>query len=106
MKKLTKIQEKLKDFFETKDFNVHIFEQDKQICAEVETWTDGGVNMIITLMPFNKQRFIDYVDNFSVDEEIELHRQGKDYCNAFTIRESLTDFETFLERLENVKNEL
>ena len=78
--------ENLKKFFEEKDFNVHLIEQDGNQCAEVETWTNGGVNMILWLNPFTIEEFKQIVNDFDVDEEIELHRQGQDYRNAFTIR--------------------
>lgn len=99
-------QNKLIDFFENADFKVHLFEQDNQQCAEVETWTNGGVNMIATLMPFNIKEFKRYVNNFNVDEEIDLHRQDERYKNAFTIKQSVKDFENFQKRLKKVKKDL
>jgi len=94
--------ENLKNFFEEKDFNVHLTEQDGNQCAEVETWTNGGVNMILWLNPFSIEEFEQRVNDFDVDEEIELHRQGQDYKNAFTIKESVKDFEDFHIRLKDV----
>jgi uncharacterized protein YecA (UPF0149 family) len=101
-----KTTEILKNFFEEKDFNVHLTEQDGNQCAEVETWTNGGVNMILWLNPFTVEEFKERVNNFDVDEEIELHRQEQDYKNAFTIRESVEDFEDFHIRLKDVLSEL
>ena len=98
--------ENLKNFFEEKDFNVHLTEQDGNQCAEVETWTNGGVNMILWLNPFSIEEFEQRVNDFDVDEEIELHRQGQDYKNAFTIKESVKDFEDFPIRLKDVFSEL
>lgn len=98
--------EQLKKFFEKNDFNVFLFEQDNQQCAEIEKWTDGGVDMIFTLMPFTKEKFIERVDSFNVDEEIDLHRQDKKYKNDFTISESLNDFTNFHEHLKDIKNQL
>lgn len=49
--------ENLKNFFEEKDFNVHLTEQDGTQCAEIETWTNGGVNMILWLNPFTVEEF-------------------------------------------------
>jgi hypothetical protein len=98
--------ENLKNFFEEKDFNVHLNEQDGVQCAEIETWTNGGVNMIMWLNPFTIEEFTQRVDDFDVDEEIELHRQGQDYKNAFTIRESLKDFEDYHNRLKDVLSDL
>ncbi len=98
--------QKLIEFFEENDFNVHLFEQDGKQCAEVETWTEGGVNMIFTLEPFNKESFIERVDDFDIDEEIDLHRQAQDYKNAFTIRQSVEDFTDFENRLKEVVSKL
>lgn len=103
---MTEEQEKLKDFFEKQDFNVHLFEQDNQQCAEVEKWTDGGVDMVFTLMPFTAEKFIERVNDFNIDEEIDLHRQGQDYKNAFTISESLKDFKNFHKGLKKVVQSL
>jgi hypothetical protein len=93
---------KLQEFFENQDFNVHLYEQDGVQCAEVEKWTDGGVDMIINLNPFTKEEFIGYVNDFNVDEEIESHRQDPAYKKAFTISEGLKDFNTFYTHLRNV----
>ena len=98
--------ENLINFFEEKDFNVHLIEQDGNQCAEVETWTNGGVNMILWLNPFTAEEFEQRVNDFDVDEEIDLHRQGQDYKNAFSIRESVEDFEDFNSRLKDVLSEL
>ena len=96
----------LRDFFEKEDFQVYLFEQDGKQCAEVETWTNGGVDMIITLMPFNKEKFIEFVDSFDIDEEIDMHRQGKDYRNAFTITASVKDFTDYHKRLKQTAKKL
>ena len=98
--------DKLKDFFEKENFLVHPFEQDGQQCAEVEKWTNGGVDMVITLMPFTPDEFIRYVDGFDVDEEIDFYRKDESYKNAFTIRQSLEDFTNFYENLKEVSEKL
>ena len=97
---------KLRDFFENEDFLVHPFEQDGQQCAEVEKWTDGGVDMIITLIPFTKDEFISYVDDFDIDEKIDFYRNDKSYKNTFTIRQSLKDFTEFNNMLKRVVEKL
>ena len=75
-------------------------------CAEVETWTEGGVNMVPALMPFTAEKFKEYVNGFSVDEEIDLHREGDLYKRNFTISESLKDFTNFHKRLKQVAKKL
>lgn len=86
--------------------NFNVYEQDNYI--ELEAWTDGGVDMIIDI--HNDKELIkeleDYVAFFDIDEEIELYRQDKDYRNAFTIRESLNDFENWVERITNIIKQL
>ena len=96
----------LEKFFENNDFKVHKYIQSHKQCAEIERWTSGGVDMIINLNPFTKEEFISYVKDFDVDEQIMLHRQAKDYCKAFTIRQSLEDFEEFKALLETIVEKL
>lgn len=95
--------EKLQAFFEEQGFNVYLFEQDNKQCAEVEKWTDGGVDMVICLQPFKKEEFVKYVEEeFDMDEVIDLHRQGDDYKKLFTITESVKDFTDFHNHLKEV----
>lgn len=98
--------DQLTDFFEENGFNVYQFEQDGQQCAEVEKWTYGGVDMIITLIPFTKDEFISYVDDFDIDEKIDFYRNDKSYKNTFTIRQSLKDFTEFNNMLKRVVEKL
>ena len=98
--------EKLIKFFEENDFIVHLHEQDGVQCAELETWTEGGVNMIIWLNPFTEEEFEKYANYFDMDEEINLNRQDKAYRNDFTIRESVEDFLGFHNRLKDILSNL
>ena len=79
-------------------------------CVELETWTDGGVNMIININKDDTgsyfEQFNEYVEDFDMDEEIELHRQDNGYKAAFTIKQSVNDFEAFERRLETILNEI
>lgn len=80
-------------------------------CYELEEWTDGGVDMIITLSKEDNrfssmlEQFRYYVDSFNIDEEIDIYRQDKGYCENFTCRESVKDFEAWEEYIENVLKE-
>ena len=96
----------LRDFFETEGFAVHLFRQDKKQCAEIEKWTNGGVDMNISLMPFSKEEFAKFVDYFDIDEEIDLYRQDQKYKNNFTITESVKDFTDFHDMLKVVNENL
>lgn len=98
-------QKRLYDHLEENDYRVYLFEQDGQICAEVENWTDGGVDMIITLMPFTIDELQSYYDDFDIDDEIDLHRQDERYCAAFRITESVRDFTDWEQELERVISE-
>lgn len=93
---------RLKDFFEANGFNVFLTKQDGNQCAEVENWTDGGVDMIIWLNPFTVEEFIKYVDDFDIDSEIETNRQDKTYVANFTITESVRDFESYHNNLKEL----
>ena len=74
---------------------------------ELETWTDGGVNMIIYVDKNNIiEGFLKEIEVFDIDESIELHRQEKSYCNDFTIKESFNDFEAYQSWLEDIAEEL
>jgi hypothetical protein len=100
--KNSKLVKKLENFFEEEGFKVHLFEQDKKQCAEVEKWTDGGVDMVIVLNPFSKDEFISWVNDFDVDEQIDIHREDRLYKNNFTISQSLKDFTDFHNHLKEV----
>lgn len=76
---------------------------------ELEQWTDGGVDMLIYLNKDSDktllEQFKDYIEYFDIDEEIDLYRENKQYKSVFTIRQSLNDFETWLEWCEKISEE-
>lgn len=80
-------------------------------CYELEQWTDGGVDMIISLLKddnrFNNmlEQFKYYVEGFDIDEEIDIYRQNENYKNNFTIVESVKDFESWVEFINNILEE-
>lgn len=82
---------------------------------EFETWTNGGVDMIHTIYFFDnyqdiydrekvKNELEEMIDNFSIDEEIDIYRQDKRYKEAFSIKESLEDFENYEEKLNDLSD--
>ena len=97
---------KLEQFFNDCGFNVNIEKEGKSKYAELERWTDGGVDMIITLNPFTVESFREYVNDFDVDELIDMHRQEKLYRDNFTISQSLHDFTAFHNELKEMLNKL
>ena len=66
---------------------------------ELESWTNGGVDMFITIdkNSYNTllEQLKEFAENFDIDEEIDIHREDEDYKRNFTIRESITDFENW-----------
>ena len=73
---------------------------------ELESWTDGGVDMFISIDKNSDNNLLEqlerFVENFDIDEEIEIHRKDENYKRNFTIRESITDFENWVDYI--VKN--
>ena len=100
--KLTKKERKI---FEE---NFNFYEDSNTI--ELEAWTNGGVDMLIYLDKEEETtattQFINYIDNFDIDEEIDIYRQDIRYKNAFSITESVKDFENWLIWLKEIENQL
>ena len=107
-----KILQQAEAFFDEHGFNVERWEEDG-VCVglEVEGYTDGDVDMI----HYVDGRHVDMADedwwkidvqvwyeNFSVDEEIDIHRQDERYRNTFTCRQSVKDFESWEQRLKEL----
>ena len=101
---MTAKAKKLQAFFEENEFIVHMEEGGES--AEIETWTKGGVNMIFDLDPFTAEEFKQRVADFDIDEEIDLHREDKRYKAAFTISQSVADFQAFKDYLEGLAAKL
>lgn len=94
-------QEQFIEFLESYEFTVHLV-GDEQMEAEIETWTKDGVNIVFPMGELSPEAFIECVEDFDVDVEIDLHRQDDRYKNTFTIRESLEDFESFKNMLDEM----
>ena len=77
---------------------------------ELESWTDRGVNMFINIDKNSNENLLEqletFVDNFNLDEEIDYHREDVDYKLNFTIKESIEDFESWLNYLLYLIEEL
>ena len=75
---------------------------------DLETWTTGGVNMFVNIDTNNDliEEIENYLNNFDIDEEIELYRQDKKYKEAFTIRRSVEDFEDWVEFIKSILKQL
>lgn len=77
---------------------------------ELESYTDGGVDMFITIEKDNSNNLLEqlrlFVENFDIDEEIDIHRQDTDYRRNFTIRESINDFENWVDYIRDCISKL
>ena len=77
---------------------------------ELESYTDGGVDMFIPIEKDNSNNLLEqlrlFVKNFDIDEEIDIHRQDTDYRRNFTIRESINDFENWVDYIRNCISKL
>ena len=51
-----------------------------------------------------KKQLQELVDNFSVDDEIDMYRQDANYKRNFTISQSLEDFTEYQKKLEDLAN--
>ena len=72
---------------------------------ELETWTEGGVNMVVTITKKNwKEDFRKYVNGFDIDEQINLIQNVRNYQSALTYRQSVEDFEDYKKWLVSVLN--
>lgn len=101
--------EKFVSIVESFDFIVHEYKENDVLCGyDLETWTNGGVNMLLFIdcrscpevsIESVVEELASSINAFSVDEEIERHWQIKSYRDAFTIREALEDFEEYKTRL-------
>ena len=102
---MMKINEKEKGILE-RYFDIH--ENDDSY--ELENWTDGGVNMIIYISKCNGKSVLEqlqeFVRDFDLDEEVDLYRQDKSYKENFTIKESVADFENWLNLLGTIIDSL
>jgi len=101
---MTAKAKKLQAFFKENDFLVHMDDNGKS--AEVEKWTNGGVDMIFNLNPFTAEEFKQRVADFDIDEEIDLHREDARYKAVFTITQSVADFTAFHNHLKEVAAKL
>ena len=77
---------------------------------ELESWTDGGVDMFISIDKTSDNNLLEqlerFVENFDIDEEIDIHREDANYKRNFTIRESINDFENWVDYIEECISKL
>ena len=77
---------------------------------ELESCTDGGVNMLIGIDKNSDNNLLEqlerFVENFDIDEEIDIHREDAYYRRKFTIKESIRDFENWVDYIEECISKL
>jgi hypothetical protein len=96
---------------ENANIATHKYKEDGKLCGyELNTYTNGGLNQIV-FVDFRdtdkkpnkvadfKELFLERVKSIDTDEEVEINRQNKQYCNDFTLRESLDDIEEWKQEL-------
>lgn len=92
------------------NFRIYDDEYADKKALELETWTNGGVDMIIYVDLIDNKNIIEeleeYVKNFDIDYEIDMYRQDKRYRDAFKITESVKDFEEWIEFVKNIIEKL
>lgn len=110
------ILENIVKTFESFNYNVNFIYENGMISGmEIETWTNGGVDMIHTFYFCEdyqelydkdnvKKQLQEIADNFSIDDEIDIYRQDKKYKEDFTISQSLEDFTEYKKTLDDLAN--
>ena len=77
---------------------------------ELESWTDGGVDMFISIDKNSDNNLVEqlerFVEKFDIDEEIDIHREDAYYRRKFTIKESIRDFENWVDYIEECISKL
>ena len=106
------------DIIEENDISIDDYKENNILCGyELNSYTNAGVNEILFLdfRHENKsatnvndfvKEFEDYINSQSIDDRIDRNRESKDYKNAFTIQESLTDFTEFDKKLREILKEI
>lgn len=94
------------------------YTEDNELCGyEINTYTSGGVNQIIFLdfrrSEYDPKKALDFlkvleerVESINIDEEITLNRNDPSYVTAFTLKESITDFEDWKDDLNKLIEKL
>ena len=116
--------EKIFEILEKAGITYDEYTENGRLCGyELNTYTPGGVNMIVFLdfrdgeremfseaKPITAEDFVrefaDYMLDFDIDETIDLHRENKQYKEDFTVRDSVEDFEAWVQQMESLCSEM
>ena len=104
----------IREVFESNGIEMYEYVEDGVPCGyELNCYTNGGVNEIVFLDfrdkgldPMEPQDVIEEFENcirdYDIDDRIETNRYNKGYKQAFTISQSVKDFEEFEGFLKNI----
>ncbi len=109
--------DKIIDIIEENEISIHNYTEDNKLCGyELSTYTKGGVNEVIFLDfrdnkdPNNPKHFVEkfeeYIENYLIDEQIDIYRQDAKYVNDFSISDSLEDFKSFKKNLQSILQDI
>ena len=95
------------------NISVDEYKEKNILCGyELNTYTNGGVNMIVFLdfrdsgdvtSPYDfAKKFSEYMDSTDINKLISLHRQDKTYVSHFTISKSLKDFKNWIKEMKKI----
>ena len=101
------------DILEDNNITIYPYKEGKILCGyELNTYSKGGVNMIIYVDFIDGgnpkkandfiKKFFERIDDIDIDEEIDVHRQDTRYKEVFTIRQSVEDFEDWKKGLQKI----
>jgi hypothetical protein len=96
-------RDELIEVLESNDFIIH---ETHGNSAEIEKWTDGGVDMIFYFEDLSAESFIEIANEFDVDEQVTTYIQDPLYKSNFTVGESLEDFTKFHNHLKDIAKEI
>ena len=105
------------EIIESNEIKIEKYTEENKLCGyELNTYTKEGVNQLIFLdfrNNGNPKKVSDFIENFSkriqdidIDTEVELNRQDQNYKNNFSLKESLSDFEEWKQKLEEIVNKI
>lgn len=106
------------DIIEDNEISIDNYEENEKLCGyELNTYTRAGVNEIIFLDfrkehqdPKNVNDFIKEFESWlnceTIDEKIDRNRQDPRYKEAFTIKESLKEFNQFYKKLKSILKQI
>lgn len=86
--------------------DVYLFEQDGCVRAEIDTYTDDGIEMLVTTNEeLSTGDVNEYLRYFDVDENVQLHYNVENRPSYFTLRVLLDNFENWQEDMKKIMSD-